>query len=94
MPTGPGEIKYSAMTTEQLVTHLRREADALEALIQHPEAAGEQPKETPIAFVGSIAGPLVEWGLTMLPRSRGSHNQERVILHELHGLINGLTDIY
>lgn len=80
-----------ALTTEELVEHLKREVHDLSLLIP----AG---RETPIAFVGSIGLPLIKWALKELPRvgsgNAGSTENERMLLHDLIGTLNALIDIY
>lgn len=76
------------ITPDEIVAILRREADVMERL----------NSESPLSFVISVCGSMLEWGLITLPRydssSPHSTENERMLLHQSLGNINALADIY
>ncbi len=67
---------------DQICQILHREREAISALADEPTA-----------FVVSICGSVLEWGLTELPRTP-ENVPERALMQQMLGQINALADIY
>lgn len=87
MPMDPHAIKEEAPNLEELVLLLRSETAAL-----------HQGRDAPIAFLCSMGGALAGYALATLPRkgsgSPESTENERMLIHQVIGLLNALADIY
>lgn len=80
-----------AMSDAQIVQHLHREADKIEELVP--------VKETPLAFVGAIGVPLVDWALASMPYDdpageQGNTDAIRIALETMRGMMLGIAETY
>jgi hypothetical protein len=81
------------MTTEELVNHLSKQAGEIYETLIKPDLAGLPPREHPVAFVGAIGIPLLDWALAELPFHE-SNDALRIALETMRGTMFGVAETY
>ena len=74
-----------AMSNEQIVEHLHREANAIEEMVPL--------RETPVAFVAAIGVPLVDWALASEAYDP-ENDAIRIALETIRGTMLGIAETY
>ena len=82
-----------AMTTEQFLSHLLTQAEDISRTIIKAEEMGLPPREDPLAYVGAIGIPMIDWALSELPHANKNY-PIRIALETIRGTLIGIAETY
>lgn len=82
-----------AMSTEELIEHLHKQSDEIYRTLVRPAELGLPDREDPLAFVGAIGVPLLDWALSEM-KYRTENDAIRIALETMRGTLIGVAETY